>query len=103
MRVLLPFFVVMMMPACAILEGAKDAITGVYEVGKFEGRAEVLNALRENKKKLEPLKDLSVGDLLDLSKEAAVMAPLSITLLRLLTERHNLKKELEHHDASNGM
>ena len=83
-----------LLSSCAMLDGAKSMLEGSYEAGKFAGRNEVLEALEENKKKLLPLENITIGELLSLSKESTVMAPITFTVVQLLLERGQLKKAL---------
>ena len=81
--------------SCAVFEGAKSLLEGSYEAGKYAGKEEILQKLEENKKKLTPLKSMTIGDLVGLSKDEMVAAPLTITVIQLLLERNKLKKALE--------
>ena len=94
--------IIILLSSCALFDGAKSIIGGAYEAGKYEGRAEVLEALKKNEESLEPFKNLTVQQLLDLSKETTVMAPTTIMIVKLLIERGNLKKELKHLNAKAG-
>lgn len=89
-----------LLSSCAIFDGAKSVLEGSYEAGKFAGRNEVLEALEENKKKLLPLENITIGELLSLSKEASVMAPITFTVVQLLLERSKLKKALKNATSS---
>ena len=88
--------------SCALFDGAKDAFTGTYEFGKARGRAEVLNELHENKKKLDELK---AGIVMAMAQEASreedfdpkrlkmLITPLTAYLM-LLNERGKFLEEL---------
>lgn len=85
---------IVLLSSCSVFEGAKDALTGSYELGKARGRAEVLRDLKENKKKLDPFLELSINDLLEM-KESEASLPLALTITKLLLDRNKLKRQLE--------
>ena len=91
-----------LLSSCALFDGAKTMLEGSYEAGKFAGRHEVLEALEENKKKLDPFLDLTIDQLIGLSKDPTSVAPVTLTILQLLHERNQLKKSLSEFATSSG-
>ena len=82
--------------SCAVFEGAKTLLEGSYEAGKYSGREEILRELKKNEQSLEPFKNLTVQQLLDLSKNEMTTAPMTITVIKLLIERNKLKNTLKN-------
>ena len=86
--------------SCAVFEGAKTLLEGSYQAGKYSGREEILRELKKNEQSLEPFQEMTVRDLLNLSKDEMVIAPLTLKILQLIRERNQLKKALQ--DVKNG-
>ena len=60
MKILLLTGLLITANGCSLLSGAKDALSTSYEVGKARGRAEVLQEINENKKKIQAIKELLI-------------------------------------------
>ena len=82
--------------SCAVFEGAKTLLEGSYQAGKYSGREEILRELKKNEQSLEPFKNLTVQQLLDLSKNEMTTAPMAITVIKLMIERNKLKNTLKN-------
>ena len=82
--------------SCAVFEGAKTLLEGSYQAGKYSGREEILRELKKNEQSLEPFKNLTVQQLLDLSKNEMTTAPMTITVIKLMIERNKLKNTLKN-------
>ena len=93
---------------CAILSGAKDALSTAHEIGKVRGRAEVLQEIQLNKKKLRELKNILIIGLSKamsdgIKKEGLKeLVPVLTATILLLKERGELLEALRtaHTDSS---
>ena len=101
MKNLLMVIALLMCSSCALFSGAKDMLDSTYEAGKARGRAEVMQDLTENKKKLDGLKEFVVMSLMetlsaddtDRTKLKELLPPLA-SMVVLLNQRGELLSEL---------
>ena len=102
MKILLMTGLMLTASGCTLLTGAKDALSISHELGKARGRAEVIQELQENKKKLDQVKEFILLNLAETlsadkteSKELKKLIPVVMSLTLLLQERGKLLDELK--------
>ena len=91
-------FLTLLISSCGVFETAKEALTVPYDVGKFQGRMEIIQELERNKKKISDMKKILAAKLIDLSeedeKQVMMLAPEMLGMLQLLENRKALKRHL---------
>ena len=98
------YLIVLLFSSCSALSTVTDVFEGTYQMGKYEGRQEVLEALEDNKKQLHTLKKSLGHALVEVSLEDEVeisqLLPQLLLVGQLLSKRKNLKEELAILSAS---
>lgn len=91
---------VLLFSSCSVLETASKAVTVPYDIGKLQGRAEVLEELRKNKEQINELKknlghhlvEVSLDD--EMEVDLIALTPPLVALIQLLENRKALKTRL---------
>lgn len=90
---------VFLLSSCSVLDSVPSILNTSREIGKLEGRAEVLEALKANKQDLNVLKKKLAHTAVDMTLEETAseqeLLGISLMLVSLLKERRELKKKLK--------
>ena len=87
---------IVLLSSCALIDTAKKAITGSYEIGKTVGRQEVLELLENNKKKVNQISYLLTTEIYDknLSSPGTTVL-IALNLVKVLEERKKLIEKIK--------
>lgn len=89
---------VLLFSSCSVLETASKAVTVPLDLARFQGRMEVLEELKKNKKQLQELKRVLAVQFLDLTEQEEIqitmILPAMMATVQLLENRRTLKEHL---------
>lgn len=86
--------------SCSVLETATSSFSTMREIGKMEGRNEVMQALKKNKEDLKQLSHIIMTKITDTTlfdeeKQHQELITMGMALTALLNDRKKLKEKLK--------